>query len=370
MYRNLILTSCGISILTNLAKKFNFKENIYYLSNYTEDEFPKDKIEKFGDFLDNSRKYLLNADKGELCKISAELNALINFYGNHIKNFPKTDYHIILHTDTYLGKSVAEILRELFSKYNISVELLTKRDLKTSSFEEFQIALSELAEDLSERLINYKNSGYRIIFNLTGGFKSINSFLQTMASIYADESIYIFETSNNLLKIPRLPLDIDYSIFKENINIFRMLELGIYNNLLKEKIKNIPEITYLEINEEYSLSPWGELIWKKAKEEIYKNKLVEPILDRIVISKNLKKQFENFSEKEKVQINKNIDKLERCIFNNRQNCETSLGFKEVEGKEAEKYQYEMYCFDGNDSRRLYIKYEDDKYILYEINDHL
>jgi putative CRISPR-associated protein (TIGR02619 family) len=368
--KNFILTSCGLSILTNLQKELNFSENIYNYSNYSEKEFSRETKKKFDKFIENVKEKLLEFDVPKLKKISAELNALINFYQNDIKNFPKRDSYYFLHTDTYLGEKVAEILINLFKNKGIkNVNPITAKDLKTSSFEEFQISLSDLAKNLVNEIIKpFKYSGYKIIFNLTGGFKSINSFLQTVASLHADESIYIFETSENLLRIPRLPLKIEESIFKENLNLFRMLDLGIYKDNLKKEIDKLPEIVYLKIDNDFSLSPWGELIWQNIKEEVYKEKLVEPISKRIEISTQLKKQFESLNPSERLQLNKKIDDLEICIARN--DCKQSLRFHNLEGNTSETHQYEIYPFDGNNSRRLYIKYEEKKYILDKIDAHL
>jgi putative CRISPR-associated protein (TIGR02619 family) len=368
---NFILTSCGLSILTNLQKELNFSENIYNYSNYSEKEFSRETKEKFDKFIENVKEKLLEFDVPKLKKISAELNALINFYQNDIKNFPKSDSYYFLHTDTYLGEKVAEILINLFKNKGIeNVNPITAKDLKTSSFEEFQIALSDLVRNLIDEIKTYKSKKYKIIFNLTGGFKSINSFLQTVASLHADESIYIFETSENLLRIPRLPIKIEESIFKENLNLFRMLDLGIYKDNLKKEIDKLPEIVYLKIDNDFSLSPWGELIWQNIKEEVYKEKLVEPISKRIEISTQLKKQFESLNPSERLQLNKKIDDFEICIETNFKNCNKSLGFHELNGKISKTYQYEISPFDGNDSRRLYIKYKDGKYILDKIDAHL
>jgi len=367
---NFILTSCGLSILTNLQKELNFSENIYNYSNYLEKEFSRETKEKFDKFIENVKEKLLEFDVPKLKKISAELNALINFYQNDIKNFPKRDFYYFLHTDTYLGKKVAEILINLFKNKGIeNVKPITAKDLKTSSFEEFQIALSDLVRNLIDEIKTYKSKKYKIIFNLTGGFKSINSFLQTVASLHADESIYIFETSENLLRIPRLPIKIEESIFKENLNIFRMLDLGIYKDNLKKEIDKLPEIVYLKIDNDFSLSPWGELIWQNIKEEVYKERLVEPISKRIEISTQLKGQFKSLNPSERLQLNKKIDDFEIYIETNK-NWNKSLGFHELKGKISKTYQYEISPFDGNDSRRLYIKYEEEKYILDKIDAHL
>ena len=39
----------------------------------------------------------------------------------------------------------------------------------------------------------YRQSHYRVVFNLVGGFKSLQGYMNTLGMFYADEIIYIFE---------------------------------------------------------------------------------------------------------------------------------------------------------------------------------
>jgi len=73
---------------------------------------------------------------------------------------------------------------------------------------------------IEDNLIGYKRNGYRVIFNLTGGFKSVQGFLQSIASLYADEAVYVFETASELLRAPRMPLRLDMNVVKENITSY------------------------------------------------------------------------------------------------------------------------------------------------------
>ncbi|WAM33917.1 putative CRISPR-associated protein [Caldicellulosiruptor morganii] len=362
-----------MSILTNLKKDLNFIEDIYSYSNYTENEFSVEKKKIFDEFLNAVEEQLLKSDITKIKKVSAELNALMEFYKiNSLKDLPKTDMYCFLHTDTYLGKNIAKILENVFKKNGIgNVFIETSSYLRTSDFEKFSFSLSELAKKLAETLKEYKSNGYKIIFNLTGGFKSINSFLQTVASLYADESIYIFETSNSLLRIPKLPVKVDDTIFIEHFDLFRMLDLGIYNERIKKEIYKLPEILYLEIDGDFIISAWGTLVWQEVKENTYKERLNNPISDKIRISDYLKKQFEDLNPFERLQLNKKIDDFEKAVATNFGYNPSSLRFHELEGKISKIYKYEFYPFDGDDSRRLYIREDEDGiYILDKIDKHL
>jgi len=362
---NFILTSCGLSILTNYLRD-NYKipaYEVYKYSNAKEDEIDGKFLKTVKKVKDKLKEKIINFDEDELKKLSAELNALVTFYNNQFDN---QDFHLLLHTDTYLGSLTAEILEHFLQSKSLQVNRFLAKDLNTNSTEEFEISLSEIIKELSQTIEGYRDSGYEIIFNLTGGFKGSNSFLQTMASLYADKSIYIFETGKELLIIPRLPIKIDEEFFEKNINIFRTLELGM--NIDKTLLDALPKSVVNKIGDEFAISPWGEMAWQKYKLDIYKKELIKPISKKIIYSKEFKKDFEKLNPIEKLQINKSIDNLEKYIVFG-ENLK-SFKYHPLEGKEKEKYSHEFYSFDGNDSRRCYCNEKDGKKILEKIGPHL
>jgi len=361
---NFILTSCGLSLLTNYLKNFNiFPNEVYKYSNYDESEIDNEFKLKVNKALDSLKEEIVNLPASELKKLSAELNALLNFYNDELKT---EDMHLLLYTDTYVGKKVAEVLKYFLENKGFSVIDFLAKDLKTSSVEEFQLALSEVVKDISEIINNFKLQNYEIIFNLTGGFKSVNSFLQTMASLYADKSIYIFETSNELLEIPKLPVNIDEKFFEENLDILRKLEKGL--EIDKQMLEKLPKSIVLKIENEYILSPWGEIVWQKYKNELFSKVLITPIVENIKYSKEFVKDFEKLNPSEKYQLNKTIEKLENYVIN-KENLK-SLKYHSLSGQISQKYSHEFYPFDGNDSRRVYCNEKDNYIILEKIGDHL
>ena len=184
--------------------------------------------------------------------------------------------------------------------------------LQTASFDDFQLALSDIAEKYSREIIYYREEGYRIIFNLTGGFKSVNNYPQVMASLYADESIYVFERTNELLTIPRLPIEMDRKIFEKHLDLFRRVEPGIAGTT--EIPDEIPESLLFSERNEVMLTPYGELLWQKIKMELYGNSLVSPLIDESQYSGDFEKQFEKFTRHERRQINQSIDALIRFVL--------------------------------------------------------
>jgi putative CRISPR-associated protein (TIGR02619 family) len=139
----------------------------------------------------SDRKSLLSSIGAldELQKLSAELNSLIRYYQGHLQG--NRDQHFLVCTDTWLGREAAEILRQCLTRYFQRVEVYAATDLQTGKLDGFCLAMSELIKWSDETLPGYREQGYRVVFNLTGGFKSIQGFMQTLGMFYADKYLYL-----------------------------------------------------------------------------------------------------------------------------------------------------------------------------------
>ncbi|MBE8233045.1 MAG: putative CRISPR-associated protein [Endozoicomonadaceae bacterium] len=358
-----ILTTCGLSILTNGLNGIFTPKEIFQHANHSKDEIDKDVLAKFDREIEKLKQKITTFDHNKLKKLSAELNALLSYYDNH---FDTSHVYRLLHTDTYLGKKTADIIEYYLRSQGVNVTTYTATDLKTANLEALQLALSDVVKELSEEIEGYRNNDYKIVFNLTGGFKGINSFLQTMASLYADESIYIFETGDELLRIPRMPIKIDEMIFEKNIKHFRALDIGIDIN--PKKLENIQKTLINKVDNEYTLSAWGEIVWQKYKISYYGKNGLDSLTGKIEYSDSFSKDFTQLSKKEKYQLNKSIDALEKYIAK-KVNLQ-SFRYHKLTGKIAKHYSHEFYPFDGNDSRRCYCNEKGGKIILERIAAHL
>ena len=177
--------------------------------------------------IDKVSTSLNTADNESAMKMSAELNGIIKIYNGKITN--NGDFHFLLSADAWVGEETAKIVKNWLEHHNgLIVTIHRQTDLQTADISAFQLSLSDLIKKLSEEIPEYSRQGYKIIFNLTGGFKSVQGFLQSIANFYADETVYIFETSSELLKIPKLPVRMDAQlVVEEKFSVFRRLSLGI-----------------------------------------------------------------------------------------------------------------------------------------------
>lgn len=357
-----ILTTCGLSILTNGLKGSDITEKIKQYSNKKEEEIDKDFLEPFNKEYEKLSEKIKNYSDEELKSLSAEINALSTFYNGKFSN---QDYHEILYTDTFLGKKASELLQDILTNKNCRASIFNIKDLKVSSVEEFHISLADAVKEISENLERYKRHNYEIIFNLTGGFKGIISFLQTMGALYADNIIYIFEDSKELMSIPKLPIKIDEDVIGRYFDTFRKLELGI--PVISKEVEKIHRTLVLKIDTEYTLSPWGEIIWQKAKNDRYSEKLYPPFMDKIRYSKSFEDTVNKLQPDRMLALNKKIDYLTKYLLE--KTNPKSLSFKELSGKPKHISTHEFYI-NSDEAKRCYCHFEDGILVLDEYGEHL
>lgn len=162
---------------------------------------------------------------------------------------------MLICTGTYLGEKCAEIVEKWLKKQAVfsNVQIRKIEDLKTNDIESFHFGISELVKFCDETLKGYRQNNYHIIFNLTGGFKSIQGIMLTIGMFYADECVYVFETGEHLLRIPKIPIELNIeNTIRQNINLFRKLSLEISENIAE--YANIGDnILFIRINNEIAL---------------------------------------------------------------------------------------------------------------------
>ena len=357
--KKLIISPCGTSILTNGAEN-EIRRILVKNANLKENEISKEDLDIINKRIEDVKNGILNLSLKDAKKRSAELNSLIQYYKNDL-NRPQ-DHHILIKTDTYLGNKTAEIIKSYLEKYNNVVEILNIKDLQTNDLNSFQLALSEIVKDFNTRLNGYKKD-YEIIFNLTGGFKSIQGFLQVLAMFYADKTIYIFESGNELLEIPKIPIKFDeIEVFEKNLNEFRKLSLGIDCDT-----SHIPDIYLLHIDNETSFSPWGEIAWQNAKQIIYKKRLYSPPITKIRYSEGFLKNIKNLQPNRIKELNEKIDDLAKYL-----ETETnlkSLNFKSISEGAKKNSTHEFYA-NSDEAKRVYCHFEKDICVLDEYGNHL
>ena len=269
-----VLSTIGTSILTNQIRNEDPSEWRSLLrdsANHKMDDLDPEAKAVIDTLADRALDKLLEDDTQINRRISAELNGIYGIYNGRLpQNSP--DQHHLICTDTAQGQKTGELIRDFLADQGFNVYIVTPEGLSTKDTAAFTTGIKALIQWLEENVPWQRDSGYRVIFNLVGGFKSLQGYMNTFGAFYADEVIYIFEAQTaDLIRIPRLPIQIDTAVIQKHRTEFALMAAGkVYP---RRELKDIPE-TLLEFLEEgddetdTGLSAWGTLIWNRTKADV------------------------------------------------------------------------------------------------------
>ena len=323
------VSTCGTSIL----RKWASRDEISLINKYAnakKEEYPPEVLAKFDTMLHDKLEKLLNATMQEVRDISAELNGFIAFYDNGagLKEAANTqNMHFLIQTDTYQGHITAELIQAWGEAHKINMQIVLINDLNTKNINDFRFGINNLVEWCSKTLSGLRSRGYKVIFNLVGAFKALQGYMQTLGMFYADETIYIFEGSSELLRIPRMPVDFEANAKQaviENARAFRLMQQN--GDISIDECGKIPDTMIEKIGDRCCMSEWGKIIWSEIKDGMYSEAILPPTSERIIITRKAQKQippnrYELF--------NRAIEKLSRYLETGGKENVSSLDFKQL-----------------------------------------
>jgi putative CRISPR-associated protein (TIGR02619 family) len=356
-----MLSSCGTSLLTNGASG-DIRTLLIKWANFRQEEIPKEVQALLEPHFTAQRKRFLETDTAEVKRLSAELNGLLTHYEE--SPYPKGEaLHYLLLSATWQGECVGSILSEWLNDQGFVVQLLKISDLVTHPLERFQNGLSELARYCHSDI---PTDSYQVIFNLTGGFKSVQGFLQTLALFYADGCISIFE-SGGLLRIPRLPVKLEVDpLVRKHLTLFRRLDRGGIPIL---EAGELPETFLYRMGNEVCLSGWGDLMWLQTREILWQEKVLEPISPLLEFEKKFTKTTNHLDAPRLYLLNAVIDKLERQLDSGH-SSESQLNSAQIKPLRTKDYlpsDHEVYADNGD---RILCHFDGKKLILDSLERHL
>lgn len=361
----LVLTTCGTSLLTNGVDQ-EVRARINQLANHTERDLSAQDKELLDRHIEERRRLLRDTDNlDEVRRLSAELNGLITYYHGDLKHTSgRPDQHILLATDTYFGRRTGEVIKEWLEHRGFSVQVWIPKGLATRDRDDFRHAAADLVLCCEQTLPGYKESGYHVVFNLTGGFKSIQGFMQTLGMFYADEMFYIFETGSSLITIPRLPVSLEVgNLVQEHEQVFRRLGLG--EELPLGECRGIHEILLFDDGQDAMLSEWGQLVWQRSKQSLYSEKLRDP-LPGLRYTPNFRRKVKglNLSPDRLATLNERLDMLSLTVRAERKNL-SGLDFKQLKGNPRPPSTHECDVW-SDDERRVFGHYENGMFVIDDI----
>ncbi len=360
---NYVLSTCGTSLLTNgRSNEERSLVNRYANAKTREEVTAKsaEDVKRLDAIIADVQTRMRNASPDDAKRLSAELNGLLTFYDG--QKIPGGDQHVLLCTGTWLGYEAASVVADWLRQHGGTVqEIKWQKDLQTSDLECFQVALADLVRWCEDCLPGYRQSGYHVVFNLTGGFKSVQGFMQTLALFYADETVYIFESGSALLRIPRLPVRMAATEeIKRNLRAFRRLA----NGLPVSDVSSIPETLLMHVADEYALSGWGELVWQQSKHDLYAERLYPPPGDRITFGPKFEESTRRLSPDRLRILNERIDDL--TVYLEKGTNRNRLDFKSLHGNPRPPSTHECDAWADQDAKRIFGHYEGSVFVLDEL----
>ena len=262
-----IITTVGTSLIEKYIDekndifkdlKENKKDKSYFSNIKRYDKKCKNIIEELKIFFDKKEK-------------SAETTTIQKVIDD------EKDFEIyLIATDTLLSYIVAEAIKNFYQdNENITVYFDREKDIiKDLRVDKLDI-FTKGVDNLINKILNITNGKFdNTILNITGGYKAIIPYLTIIGQISNSKIVYIFENSDALIELPKLPIGFDEKIadlylpymnkyilnnISDNTTIHKLINLKLIKN-----INNKLEVTSLgnffknEMN--HKPSSFGDLI--------------------------------------------------------------------------------------------------------------
>jgi putative CRISPR-associated protein (TIGR02619 family) len=301
----LVISTVGTSLLTNQIDldldPDDWSKRLQQTANYTTDEINK-YHQNIGQIIEKLKQraeeklYDEDTDIEEIREASAELNGIYGLYDKEL-NRGISDTHLLIATDTAQGKVTAGILESFLKSKGISnTSICIQTGLSLGSSDIFVEGMAKLIPYIQTTIVDCQNSQYYICFNLVGGFKALQGYFNTIGMFYANELVYVFEGSNEVIKIPKLPVKIN----RAEVEPYKV-QLAIMNagdiSTSWEEAKKVPPDWVLVDGNEMTLSAWGQLIWNQCKDEILSEELLN--FPKLEYARSFKDDYQNQTDIQK-----------------------------------------------------------------------
>lgn len=337
--RLLLVSTCGTSLFTNGART----DERAWLTEIANEVDPD--AAHLTPIVERCRKRLEAADVRTRRTMSAELNgieAVIDRYK------PGQLFHLLVHTDTALGRASASLVQNALGGPSA---LISTPGLRTNDRATVRAALAELTRTLDDIVRAYHENGWYVVFNLTGGFKSLNGFLQTVAMISADQCVFVFEGTPELLEIPRLPVRLaELDELREHAALFRRLAVGY--PVRTDEAKGVPDALLIEVDGAITTSVLGDVAWARHRPTLLAEKLMPPLSTRVRVAAAVRTAFAGLEAPQKVQVNEALDEFCAHVDHGRPLLK-SRTFRKLKGSPVPGSTHELYAWNDGGTGRLF-----------------
>jgi len=311
--RKFVLSTVGISVLLNVldASEEAWRQQLNRAAN--ERQLADELAHKVDELVERAKALLCEGDVQKNRRLSAELNGLYGIYQGNL-SAGKSDMHYLVATDTALGRKAADVICAFLRENGLNVDVYVPDDLSTADPSTFSRGMKDLIHWCENTIPGYRDAGYRVVFNLTAAFKSLQGYLNIMGMFYADEMVYIFETGSQLLSIPRLPLQIDINALRESRMELAMMAQG--HIFPFEQVASIPDgLLEIDNQESATLSDWGALVWNRVRQDLLGGDLLP--FPRLQYTDTFRRDFKDAARKDRAELQEVLAKVSGILEDNR-----------------------------------------------------
>lgn len=206
---------------------------------------------------------------------SAETNSLSRIL-YRLKN--EENKLFFLHSETEEGRICAEALKEYYLGKGYQAEGV---EIKHLSYRESHFkfrGLRSLVSKLVEILLAAKKRGETVYINATGGFKAEVAYATLVGVLFDVRVYYIHEAFQDIIEMPPVPLDWDYSQLAEYEEVLSWFKEDLRPKKEADaRVKALPSEIRLLLSEEEGyvfLSPAGEAFFSAYLEKLERARTV------------------------------------------------------------------------------------------------
>lgn len=359
MTNTLIVSTCGTSSLTNRAG--DRAGLLHRTSNAAEGQVPAEDHAVILDWIDQRRREMAEATPDQAKALSAELNGILTYQAAAADSSAAPpagppDHHLLVVTPTWLGETAAGLIAGWLEAHGQSAEPRVIPDLVTDDPVRAQSGLADLARSVQAIAQAYRDRGYRVVFNLTGGFKLVQGFLQTLGTFTADECVYIYQGASPLLRIPRLPVRFSPDdVLRTHVDLVRRLALGL--PVAAAELSALPETLTLTLDGANALSGWGETLWIACRDDVYGEGLLPSPSPQVRIADAVVRAARGLERDRRLELNRRIDDLARFMERPDRPNPDRLAVRPVRAGAMLPSTHEANAWSDKDAQRLYLHFD-------------
>lgn len=375
MQQRYVLTSCGISILTNRSSS-DMRNLLLSHSNDTATTLSADDRERIDEWIQEVRQGIRAQPMPDAIARSAELTGLAGIYGGQLPT-RTSDSLMFLHTDTYIGESACQIIVERLEAHGLKAQFARIDSLTTRNRETFLRGISNLIYWLEgQDIAGWQSRQYAVVFNLVGGFKVLQGYLTVLGMLYGAEQVYQFETSEELLRIPALPglaghlEELTRVGMEDYLPWYRQVALRFPPS--ERPPEQPPESLVRQDKEGWALSVWGDVVWQRVWRRAAERCLWPSPSPGVRYTDAFERDVAKYAHRLR-EINTTIDDLARNVADRAGGRSTSnpksSTVKPLKGKHGPST-HEVYAWSDGDAGRMLLHFEGITAVIDALRGHL